>query len=103
MGGAQLTLEKVKDETKGDKKHKMEWKYSLWTKVMDSDSTGQHLVDFKTAYLGFWYSNFVVQKITIRNKKFAEIYADLGGIWAASVALLAYVFVKSGYIDSTTK
>ena len=44
-----------------------------------------------------------MQRITIRNKKFAEIYADLGGIWAASVALLGYAFVKSGYIDSVTK
>jgi len=108
---AQLQLEKVKDETKGDTDYVMEWKYGLWTKILSTSqsigSTTSHITiyspNFKEAVLGFWYSSFVVQKITIRWKKWDEIYAELGGIWAASVALLAYAFVKSGHIDPRTK
>lgn len=60
-------------------------------------------MNFKEAYFSFQFSSFTVQKITIRYKRFAEIYADIGGIWAASVALLAYAFVKSGHVDPKTK
>ena len=46
--------------------------------------------------MGFWFTSFLVQKITIRNKNFGEIYAEIGGIWGASLAVLALLFVKSG-------
>lgn len=120
--GAQLQMERVKDETRGETEYTQEFRYNLWSKPMftckqgapnsaadcpDDGSDGTqpytYTTDFYKAYIGFWYSSFVVRKITIRRKTFSEIYSELGGIWAASVALLGYVFVKSGKIDGASK
>ncbi|KAL1526932.1 hypothetical protein AB1Y20_015623 [Prymnesium parvum] len=97
---AELELEQVKDETKGDTVFKNFYKGGTWTKaMMKSDGT----TDFKSAHVGLYFASFVVHKIVIRNVTVAEIYSDLGGIWAASLAILAYLFAKSGHIDKSTR
>merc|ERR1712194_529462 len=70
----------------------------MWNrpKLDDKADPGYARVRTNEGELAFVFSSFVVQKITIRNKTFGEIYAEIGGIWAASFALLAVIFAKSG-------
>ena len=53
-------------------------------------------INQKHMTFGFYFNSFLVQKITIRKKSFTEVYAEIGGIWGASIAVLALLFVKSG-------
>lgn len=96
---AQLEMRQIKDETKGDKAFKTYYLASMWNrpeteKVVGSD--GYAKLNQNQMVMGFWFTSFLVQKITIRNKNFGEIYAEIGGIWGASLAVLALLFVKSG-------
>ena len=43
--------------------------------------------------------SFVVRYITIRNKFTSEILSELGGLWAAAVALIALAWSKSGHLN----
>jgi hypothetical protein len=44
--------------------------------------------------MGFQFTTGLVTVIETRRKSAMEIYAELGGIYAASIAILAFVFVK---------
>jgi len=44
------------------------------------------------------FGSFVFREITIRDKTYAEIWAEVGGIWAASSAILIILFVQSGHV-----
>ena len=44
-------------------------------------------------------NSFVVRYITIRNKFTSEILSELGGLWAAAVALIALAWSKSGHLN----
>jgi hypothetical protein len=72
---------------------------SMWnrpeTEKVEGDG-GYAKLNQNQMVMGFWFTSFLVQKITIRNKNFGEIYAEIGGIWGASLAVLALLFVKSG-------
>lgn len=126
---AQLEMRQIKDETKGDKFFKTYYLASMWNRPdtsrgstsaateLDPTPSPSPSVTFDTErqmegddgyvklntnhmVMGFWFTSFLVQKVTIRNKNFGEVYAELGGIWGASIALLAIlksgIFTKSG-------
>jgi len=44
--------------------------------------------------MGISFKSLFVRKTHIRYKTFLEIYTELGGIYAASIAILAFIFVK---------
>ena len=77
----------------------------MWNKPRLSDyaEPGYARVETTGAEVGFLFTSFIVQKVTIRNKTFGEIYAEIGGIWGASFALLAILFAKSGTHDKQGK
>ena len=101
VGMAQVQLHQVKDETKGQTEFQNQYRYNMWTKILP-DPVSPGATDFLSATIGFYFDSFVVQKITIRWKTSAEVYSEVGGIYAASVALLALIFAKSGRIDPVT-
>ena len=78
---------------------------TMWNRPIldDRADSGKATINTNEANIGFWFTSFVVQKITIRNKTFGEIYAEIGGIWGASFALLAILFAKSGTHDKQGK
>ena len=101
FGMAQVQLHQLKDETKGQTEFQNQYRYNMWTKIF-SDPVSPGATNFLTATIGFYFDSFVVQKITIRSKTTSEVYSELGGIYAASLALLMLIFAKSGRIDPAT-
>jgi len=67
------------------------YRFTTWSKTSNSG-------DLTYAGIGILYDEFVVRKITIRFKTFAEIFAEVGGLWAGCAALLWLVWKKSGYL-----
>ena len=51
-------------------------------------------IHIHTAVMGINFKSLFVRKTHIRYKSFLEIYTELGGIYAASIAILAFIFVK---------
>jgi len=100
VGIAQLTIDMIKDEPKGDKRYHPVYRYNMWTKTLFTGDATETKLEFDKGTVGFVFESFTVRKIHIRNKTWAEIYADLGGIWAASVALLMLFWAKSGHVDA---
>jgi hypothetical protein len=51
--------------------------------------------------VGFTYAAdaFTVRTVTIRNKTFSEVFAELGGLWAGSALLLAIFWANSGHLN----
>jgi len=49
--------------------------------------------------IGFRFNTPIIDKIVVRSKTYTEIYAELGGIYAASLAILMMIFSKSGHLD----
>jgi len=108
---AELTLELEKDETLStpDKTFVSQYTSNMWTKLSvkanenhgkpDLGTQDKLTMDFKESLMGISFKSLFVRKTHIRYKTFLEIYTELGGIYAASIAILAFIFVKSGYVD----
>ena len=100
------SLHKIKDETNGDKDFKSRYRYNMWTKPLtkcqDDEVDGacpKVVTEYGNAIIGFYFDSFLVTSVTIRWKTFTEVYAELGGIYAASIAILLFVFTKSGHLN----
>ena len=69
----------------------------MWNKLQIDSGTS--MVEYTKSTLGFKFDDFVIREITIRNKTSSEIVAELGGLWAAAIAIIALFFVKSGHLN----
>jgi len=47
--------------------------------------------------------NHFTRQVHIRNKTFAEIWSEIGGLWAAAALLMSFFFVQSGATDANEK
>ena len=93
---SRLRIEQVRDlRSDPDAKYHTNYKYTMWNKLQISSGT----IHYTKSTLGFKFDDFVVREITIRNKTSSEIVAEIGGLWAAAVAIIALFFVKSGHLN----
>jgi len=100
---AQLSVEQTKDERKDDAAWHTRYKYTMWTKsefhARDVNGNQELLPRWSSGKLGLAFNTFVVTKINIRDLTWAEIFADVGGLWAGAFAILLIVFKKSGHLN----
>ena len=54
------------------------------------------------ANLMFTFLHFA-RRVTIRDKTISEIWAEIGGLWAAATLIMALVFSQSGTTDPKNK
>lgn len=82
----------MKDETAGDTDFKDEYIQSNYIVNTPDSNNGNTMV--------FRIIDFHVDKITIRAHGFSDIWAQLGGLWAASLVVLAFFFKSSGRLNT---
>ena len=93
-----------KDETVG---------MSSYTLDFEQSTSYQSPVDIATwgdiddelpvvSYMMFTFLHFA-RKVTIRYKTISEIWAEIGGLWAAATLVMAMVFSQSGTTDPKNK
>jgi len=90
-----LVYSLLKDETRGDSDFVPQYKYDGIDMKMDTPHGAADSIGIWT--LG---SSFTVDKIHISDHSWADVYTDLGGLWAASLFILALFFSSSGKISS---
>ena len=103
-----MTLRPVrfKDETIGQTSYSLQFEQStFYTQQfsmggsVDSRSSGGSSVQ---NVIMFTFEHFT-RKITIRYKTVSEIWAEIGGLWAAATLVMALVFSQSGTTDPKNK
>eukprot|EP00961_Rhodomonas_salina_P259334 3504076-Rhodomonas_salina.1 len=103
----EISVDEYKDETLGDETWHKDYKATYGTKpsflsFVDSSGTWERMW-YTDATIFFRFSTHVVRRVHIRNKTLAEIWSEIGGLWAGATALMAFVFVSSGHLNTEGK
>ena len=112
MSGAMATTKtdllptKFKDETAPFNDKTWRWQYTstnLFQRLNELTIKQDAGYDSSVGAEFLFAFNHFTRQVHIRNKTFAEIWAELGGLWAAAALLMGFFFVQSGATTADDK
>ena len=101
----QLRPVRFKDETIGQTSYSLQFEQStFYTQQFSIDgSVGGNTPESTVQNVIMFTFEHFTRKITIRYKTVSEIWAEIGGLWAAATLVMALVFSQSGTTDPKNK
>ena len=96
---------RFKDETIGQTSYSLQFEQStFYTQQFSIDgSVGGNTPESTVQNVIMFTFEHFTRKITIRYKTVSEIWAEIGGLWAAATLVMALVFSQSGTTDPKNK